>query len=248
MNRFNRVLMDTDARLSVSEPARSRILLEIAADMEGLHREFLSRGLSPEDADAEVLEHFDLSDEALRELIRVHDTPLQRSLETLSGPVEGKWSRLLLGVLALFVVVGSGTLLVNTQLYRDASGLVWVLMPLLLLGWLMAALRGLQMARQRDSWSHALRVGLSRLLGLALAIPALAFVGLWIELYRGILRIRATPAEAMVHIVDWLHMASATLTVALGGSLILGFLWFFLDSRARRMERRAAADLLGGAA
>jgi len=246
MSRFNQVLKETDGRLAVSEPARSRILLEIAADMEGLHREFLERGLSPEDAQEEVLEHFDLSDEALRELIRVHDSPLERSLGTLSDQVESPWSRILLLVLALFVVAGSGSLLFWTRLYRDASSLVWVVVPVLGFGAVLAGRRAYRLFRRDSGWSKERRGDGGAILGLSLLVPVFAGVGLWVELYRGMLRIRTAPRDALIYLVDWLHMASATLTVALSGGLVLGFLWFFLDSRARRLEREAADNLLRG--
>ena len=110
MTRFSKVLSDADARLAVQEPARSRILLEIAADMEDLHGEYLTRGLSDEAAQAAVVDHFDLSEEVLRELVRVHDVPLERSLEKISGQIRGTWSRVLMVLLALFVTVGSGSL------------------------------------------------------------------------------------------------------------------------------------------
>ncbi len=246
MSRFTQSLLDADARLNVPEPARSRILLELAADMEDLHREYLGRGLSADEADREVLEHFDLSDQALIELVQVHDSPLQRSLENLSGPVRGPWSRMLMVILALFVTVASGSLLFRGELYRDASGLVWILMPILGLGLVIAAGKGHRLFRGSDTWSPARRHSLLRLLGLAAAMIVVAGGGLWFELYRSALRIRAVPGEALIHLVGWLHMAAATLVIALSGALVLGFLWFFLEAQVRRQELAAAANLLEG--
>jgi hypothetical protein len=246
MSRFTQTLLDVDERLAVPEPARSRILLEISADMEGLFQEYLARGYSEAEAEEAVLEHFDLSEEALRELVRVHDTPLQRSLEHLSGQVRSPWSRLLLLVLALFVVLGLGVLLLQGQLYRDASSLVWILMPLLGWGLWMAGrnFRQLYLAgRVRDP---AVRSCPGRILGLAVLMVVLAVCGLWLELYLGALRVRSAPGEALVHLVGWLHMASATLVIALSGALILGFFWFLMESRFRVRELSAAAELLGG--
>ncbi len=246
MSRFAKVLSDVDARLRVPEPARSRILLELSADMEDLFQEYLSRGVGEEGAEAEVIEHFDLSEEALDELVQVHDTPLQRSLEYLSVPVRGPWSRLLMVVLAVFFLAGSGTLLVQGGLYRDASVLVWGIVPLLALGLAMAVGQALRLYRAGNAWRPGLGSGLGRLLGSAVLILVLAAGGLWVELYLSALGIRSAPGNTLVHLVHWLHMASATLVVALSGALILGFLWFFLGARVRRLEVRASSDLLGG--
>jgi hypothetical protein len=41
-------------------------------------------------------------------------------------------------------------------------------------------------------------------------------------------------------------MTSATLVIALSGALVLGFLWFFLESAIRHREALAVNDLLAG--
>lgn len=244
MSRFNQALLTADARLNVPEPARSRILLEIAADMDDLYQEYLGRGTSEAEAEAEVMDHFDLSEEALGELVRIHDTPLQRSLEKVSGNVRGPWSQLLMAVLAMFVTVGSGTLLFRMRLYGEASGLVWIVIPILVFGLVIAAGRIRSLHRAGPVWSPSLGHGLSRLLALAAVILAVTGAGLWVELYLSALRIRGAPDETMIHLVGWLYMASATLVIALSSALVLGFLWFFLQARVRQHELAAAADLL----
>ena len=246
MSRFNQALVGADAKLTVPEPARSRILLEIAADMEGLFQEYRSRGMDQSAAESAVLDHFDLSEEALTDLVRIHDAPLQRSLESLSGHVQKPWSRVLMTGLALFVVVGSGTLLVRPQVYCVASPVVWLLLPLLAMGLWVAGGHFLRLHRARQSWTSGLRLGLGRLLALSITMVVLAWGGLLIEFYLSALRIREIPEEAPIHLVGWLHMASATLVVSLSGALVLAFLWFFLESQTRRRERSAAVSLLGG--
>ena len=246
MSRFSEVLSEVDGRLMVQEPARSRILLELAADMEDLHGEYLARGFSEEDAHAAVMDHFDLSEEVLRELVKVHDTPFQRSLENLSGHARSKGSRLLMIVLAVLVTGGSGTLLFRGQLYRDASGLVWILMPILAVGLAMAMGQARRIYKAVRDWDPSLGSGLGRLLGLATLMIVVAASGLWLELYLGALRIREAPGEALIHLAGWLHMASATLVIALSGALALGFLWFLLQSRVRRRELAAVTELLEG--
>ena len=246
MNRFTHVLSELDSRLTVLEPARSRIVLEVAADMEDLFQEYLLRGYSEEDAGIAVADHFNLSDDALQELILVHDTPFQRSLENLSGQVRGVGSRTLMAVLAILVAIGSGSLLFRGQLYRDASGLVWAVMPMLGWGLWVAGGHLRMLFGTKEDLRAGFRSGLGRLLGLAALMMGVTCAGLWVELYLSGLRIRAAPTETMIHLVGWVHMASATLVIALSGALVLGFLWFFLTSAARLRELTAVTVLLGG--
>jgi hypothetical protein len=246
MNRFKSVLLDLDSRLLVKEPARSRVLLEVAADMDDLYQEFLHRGLEEADAEAAVIDHFDLSDEVLRDLVGVHDTPLQRSLETLSVQVRNPWSRFLMVFLALSVTIGYGGLLLRGQAYHASSGLVWIVMPIFALGLVIAAGSGRRAYQPTGPSSPLFRPDSVRLLGLAVLIVVVTAAGLWVELYLSALRIRAVPGEAVIHLVGWLHMAAATLVIALSCALILGFFWFFLETRVRRRELTAAANLLEG--
>ena len=62
---------------------------------------------------------------------------------------------------------------------------------------------------------------------------------------RAALRIQAAPGTALRHLVEWLHMASATLVVALSGALLTALVWFFLEARAADLDRGAAAHMLG---
>jgi hypothetical protein len=244
MSRFSQVLSDAAARLPVPEPARSRILLEVAADMEDLHQTYLDRGLAEEEALAQVMEQFDLSDQVLRDLARVHDTPLQRSLETISGQVRDTWTRILLGLVALSVLIPSGRMLLQPRLYSDAGSLVWPVLILTLLGLGIGAWKAYGLFPSGGEWRRDAGKGLGTLLTLAGLQVGLACAGLWIELYRSALEIRAVPGEALVHLIKWAIGASAILVIALSGALLLGSIWFLLRARARRIEETAVSRLL----
>jgi len=244
MNHFGDVLSGVAARLEVREPAHSRILLELAADMEDLFRAYLEKGLPEEEARETVVERFQLSDDALRDLARVHDTTLQRSLDTLSGPVRGLWARALLGLVALSVLVPSGQILVRAEAYRDAGPVVFLLLPLLAAGVFLGIWKGVRLFLTHPRRSHSLQSGLTGLLALAGLQVGLAVAGVWVELYRSALHIRGAPAAAVRFLVEWLLQTAATLVIALSGALVLGFLWFFLQARARRMEQAAVTRLL----
>jgi hypothetical protein len=247
MSRFARALADAAQRLTLPEPARSRILLEVAADMEDLHRTYLERGMGEKEAREAVLEHFDLSQEALRGLAAVHDTPLQRSLRGLSGQARRRWARTLLALLGLFVALGAGTLLLQGGLLETASPLAWALLALLAVGLAGGVWKGWTLWGPGSAGRPPAAAGVGFLLGLAALQFGLGCACVWVELYRSGLRIRSAPGEAMMHLVEWLHLASATLVVALSGALILGFLWFFLETRIQHLQAVAAAGLLEGA-
>lgn len=246
MNDFSPHLRQIAGRLPIQEPTRSRVLLEIASDMEDLFQHLLREGLETEEATAAVVEQFDLSDEALTELARIHGSPLNRSLDGLSGQARSTWERVVLGLVALFIIPGLvGGLVFQPTLILDASPVVYALVGLLLLGLGIGIWRVSGLFRPGHAPAPVSRKGIRTLPGLALLLLFLGASGIWVELYRAALGIRGTPTLALRYLVEWLHLASATLVVALSGALLLGLIWFFLETRATHLDERAAALLLG---
>lgn len=235
------------ARLPIPEPVRSRILMEMAADMEDLLQHCLDQGIPPDQARRTVEEQFELADEAIHELVRIHTSPVRTSLEGLSSQARSPWERALLGLVGLLVAAGLVTHLLQPGLLADASLLAYLLLALLAaaLGiglWKAVALRG----RGTPANGPAPRRGIRALPALAVLLLGTGFAGVWLELFRVALRIQASPPTALRLLVEWLHMASATLVVALSGAVLTALVWFFLETRAADLDRRAAHHLLGG--
>ena len=245
MNDFSSHLRHLATRLPVPEPARSRILLEIATDMEDLFHHLVDGGAGEDEAVRAVADQFDLSDEAIRELAQIHSSPVSCSLEGLSGQARSTWERVVLGLVALFVIPALlGGLFFQPGLFRDASPLAFGLVGFLVLGIGIGSWKALALFRPGPSPAPIPRRGLRSLPGLSLLILLLGFAGVWVELYRSALAIRGEPPQALRHIVEWLHLASATMVVALSGALLTALLWFFLENRAGHLEEKAAATLL----
>ncbi len=246
MTDFSKHLRDISARLPIPEPARSRILLEMATDMEDLLRHYTEGGMPHHEALRSVEEHFRPSDAAIQELIRIHTSPVRRSLEGMSARARRPWERAVLGLVALLVAVGLVSHLVQPGLLSDASLLAWALLAVfttaLAVGvWQALALFG-PPARRGSTGSHP---ALRTLPATAAVLLGTGFVGIWIELFRAALAVRASPPSTLRILVEWLHMALATLVVSLSCALLTGLIWFVLEARAAELDRRAAAQLLG---
>ena len=247
MSNFSTQIRRFSSRLPLSEPTRSRVLLEMAADMEDLLHHYLDQGVEKEEAIRAVEEHFDLSDEALRELVRVHTTPLQRSLQGLSVQIRSRWERSTLALVAAFVMLGLIRHLLHIPLYEAASPLAFLLLALLVLGAGMGAWKGIHLfgpATRHTGGRPAPRRGIGTLPFLALLLLGMGFGGIWVELYRTALVVRADTAYALKYLVEWLHLASATMVVALSGALLVGLFWFFLETRASQLDQRAASSMM----
>ncbi len=245
MSDFSAQLRHISARLPIPEPARSRVLLEIATDMDDLFRHLVEGGMAPEVAEAEVAEHFDLSDDALRELSQIHNSAISCSFGKLSGQARSTWERVILGLVALFVSPPLlGAFFLQPTLLQDASLLVAGLVAILALGLGVGLWKAAVLFRPIQPRGPIPRRGLRSLPGITLLLLFLGFAGIWVELYRSALAIRITPQMALRYLVEWLHLASATMVVALSGALLTALLWFFLENRASHLEEKAAAAIL----
>ncbi len=87
MSRFAGELRETCERLSLPQPTRSRVLLEISADMEDLYHLNRERGLSESEAHTLAVENCDLSYDSLAALTEIHTGPARRILDTLPSEI-----------------------------------------------------------------------------------------------------------------------------------------------------------------
>lgn len=140
MARFGQVLQRVDRRLEVREPERSRILLEVAADLEALYRAYRERG-APEEEARRRAEAWLAPDGASRaELRRLHMPMSARLLSLLSGVARGRLEAALLTILSLGAVAGGLAMLRATPgLWPPGPAAV----PVLVLGLIVALVLGL---------------------------------------------------------------------------------------------------------
>jgi len=108
VSRFATTLSQTSRRLNLPQHIKTRVVLELAADLEDLFEHYSAQGLSEEDATARALEATALSDEAIARLVEVHTSPTGRLVERLAERTRTPWERLMLLLIALFVVIGIG--------------------------------------------------------------------------------------------------------------------------------------------
>lgn len=240
MERFGRVLRRADRELRVREPERSRILLELAADLEDLYREYRSRGLSEDEARCRAEAWLAPDPGALSLLRRLH-TPLPgRLLASLSEVGRSRLESLVLTVLALASVAGGiGMLRATPFPWPPAPAAVVVL---LLGGWgvALAGRRALDVFLSPDPtcWVPDAVPGLLTLAG---ASGVVGVLGACLHLHAAFgPSAPAVPTGAYV----WGTVAAASATAALGiiVALTLGLLWFWLAARVS-VVHAARADL-----
>lgn len=241
MNRFRGILQKTSERIELPQPVKSRILLEIAADLGDIYDECIERGMTTEEAERRAIEMCDLSDEALNDLVRVHETPMRRFLGSLSDQARTRWERTLLVTLLVFIAVFSGREVLTTRLFSTANGFVWPVVAAAFYALIMTLVNIYRLYIKKDHDPRRLRSGPVGILAAGCVCLLIGFAGLSIEFYRTAQSIAADTAGALAFIVEWALSSSAMLMVALLAAIVAGIAWFILDNRARMIEAAETA-------
>jgi hypothetical protein len=244
MTRFEDVLQQIGDRLTIPQPARSRVLLEIAADMEDHYEALLAVGHSEEDAKQRTLEQFGPSDNALHDLVDVHSTAVSRFLDRFSQQAQSRWERGLLATIVLFAaIVGAGPLRQGRWL-AGMNEFAWPVLIVAAIGFLLTVTRVYSLFIKKDHDLRRLRSGLSPLIALALAELLLGFGGAWVGLFLTVSKILDDMESASIYLSDWMLRGSATLCFSMLAAMILALAWMLLAARAAAIEQAEAALLL----
>jgi len=244
MTRFNDALTRIASALAIPQPARSRVLLEIAADMEDMYQACVSEGLSEDEAEQRTLEHFGPSDEALQDLVAVHSTAVKRVLDGLSEQARSRWERGLLAVLVVFAVVVGGQSLIGGRLLSGMSFFAWPILVLAAIGFLIGATRVYCLFIKKDHDARRLRSGLSPILAIAIVELLLGFGGAWVGLFLAVTRMLDDMESSGIYLFDWMLKSSATLCFSMIVAMLLALTWMVLVARVAAIEQSEAALLL----
>jgi hypothetical protein len=243
MTMFSSVLNDVESRLRVSEPARTRILLEIAADLEDSYRHFLDQGLDDREAARRAEEAFSTSDETLRLLERVHQPSFGGPVSRFFHQVGTIWSTTLLFLLLVFELLLALRITSDRSFLVDPSPFLWPIALLAVGGIIFTLWKVAQIVYRRGGDVRQLKSGLGIPLFVAGASLAVAFLGFLFHLQR-FFRVNAqgAPETLFINFAGWMISISSLMTIGLLTAILASLVWFVLSGlvihrEAREMER-----------
>lgn len=245
---FEDALQRVADRLDLPQPERTRILEEIATDLEELRTGLVQRGVSANDAERRAVRLLVPSEPAIDALIELHE-PLHRKLTRRFSP-----SAMRRAERTILLLVTAGALgpmlatLLRSGVLTDPSPLLWGVIALDAVILLVAGRKALQLLFVREHDPGSLRHGLGLLLagsGIGLGIGV---GGLVLELYGLAAGVEASGRATTELIIPWLLDSSALLAASLITALLGGLCWFLLLQKVERVEQahQRAAMLVGG--
>jgi hypothetical protein len=244
MKRFTEILRQANERLDLPQPIKSRIILEMAADLEDLYQFHRDRGLNESDALREATDAFNLSPDALEQLVQIHTTPFRRLLDRLSVQVQTFWERIFLTILLIFIAVFIGPSLLRSDMFIHTGMFVWPIAGVSFAALYIAVRKIYDLYIKKDHRVRRLRRGLTPLIALAGVDVVIGIQGFVFLLHSSFTLFLITAGPMDRDLGRWMIQSSATAVVSLSVAIIMAVVWFVLTNKIAAIERAEVAHLL----
>jgi hypothetical protein len=243
VRRFVPALRRISSELDVPAPVRARIVLEMAADLEGLYEHYRAQGLEEEEAVRRTEERLLASPEALRHLVVVHTTGLQRWLSRAAAGARRGFEVLLLLAGALPIVLVALWTTAGQLGGMAGEPFLWPLLGMVGLVTGLLVWKAVQLFFTGVRTPGELRAGLPALLFLGVVGPAVGGAAFFSRLY-GVALSASRPGGDALAAVGSLGEAAALLSLGLLLGLAAGLVWAVLVNRVAAVEEAESAALL----
>jgi len=258
MNHFTPLLKKIHDNLDLPQPTKSRIILEIAADLDDLYHVYLDQGLGEKEALKKAQEKFDLTEDALQDLVHIHETIFRKWIHRISEHTQSRWERLILLIVLWFIALFSSRAIWSTEFIINANRFVW---PVLCIAFIITALSLYKIYLlyiKKDHNFVRIRKGMPIFLfsgGLNLFI---GLIGYFSELYsagtNNMLNVsnliflnysgRSGLDYSTHDQVMWMIRSSSMIMVCLLVTIFIAIMWFVLENKIVRIEQAEAECLL----
>jgi len=256
MSRFAPVLKKINEKLDLPQPQKSRVILEIAADLEDLYNVYIERGLGKEEAIRKAVEKFDVDEKALSELITIHQSTFQKFFYGLSGQVQIWWERAALAIILLIILVSTLTVTLTTQFLHQSSKFVWPMLSIFVLILVLSITKIYILYIKKDHSVKKTRTGLPLILFLILLNFIFGILGYFIELYSsgsepffaGLMAIFTTDYSEFnttpTYVAQYHIRYASVMLINISITIFTLIVWFLLYNKMHKIEQEEAICLL----
>jgi len=244
MSRFAPLIRATSQRLDLPQPARARVLVEMAGDLEDLFEHYVATGASEDEAHRRACERLEPSDDALRQLVEVHGSPVRRILERISERTRSRWERAAIIILAVYLAASTLEVMMSNRFFLDASPLIWPVVILGLLALAIAIARVYALYLKGDHDPRRARRGLTTLIGIAVMCPILGCYAFVVELMVMAFKVASAPGRAFTGVVLVMLRIAPVMIVSMLVAVAAAMLWYLLSRTAISIEQAEARALI----
>ena len=256
MKQFVPLLKKINEKLDLPQPIKSKIILEMAADLENLYEAYLEKGYSEEDTFQKVCEKYDDSDKALAELAKIHESGYRKILAKVSEQAQTRWERIVLVMVMLFLAVMSFKVVITTRFLSQASNFIWPILGIFLVVLILSLHKFYTIYIKKDHRIRKLRTGLPTIMFLGSSGLLIGIGGYFYELYSagsnmmysGLPGVLITIIEKNDNLfffsVERILKCSSMAMVCVFVTIFIALIWFFLMNKIINIEMAEAVCLL----
>ena len=258
MDPFKTLLININNKLELPQPTKSRIILEISADLNDAYRTYQNQGMDEKEAIEAAKQKFDLDKQSLNELIHIHQASFRRWLDHLSAPAQTWWERVILICLLTFVLVSGGITIMNIPIVEQASPFVWIIYILTIIAFAVFTQKMYQIYIKKDHRLNKVKKGIPFLLFITGLSLVSCMWGYYWQLYnfkeyghiletKMIYLLVITDDSPTVYrdIIDWMIASSSFIMIGMLAAILIALMWYFLMNKISKIEEAEAAILLG---
>jgi len=244
MSRFTPLLQRMNERLNLPQPEKSRVLLEMAGDLDELYKLYLSRGYDESDAQRLAEEKIEASDETIELLIQLNDTFMRKLLRRLSELTQKRIENF--SWITLLVLIGLMCVMkiMNSKLVYD-SVFIWIL------SFLGVSLFGISFSKyyslyiKKDHGIPSLHSGLSLIFFLGVLSILTGINGFFYELHIAFMNIAAETEKMQIYFPMAIKRSLSLIAVSFVIAVYAVLVWFIFTLKTLYIEQLEKNVLYG---
>lgn len=257
MSRFTPLLRKINDTLDLSPAVKSKILLEIAADIEDLYQFYLSEGFTEEEASIKTEEKFNMSDEVLSQLAAVHESLADKFFRKISEQTRTRFERITLFLVLLSIALLSAHAIISTQFLNNTGLFVWPILGLACAAAFIYIVKSYSLGVRKSHDIRQLRHGVSSLIYFGALALATGIFGYCFEMYTAggytilpggafiaLTSLIVPSGFTLERVIDaFVRSASVGMLTTLV-TIIVATMWFSLMTRITKIEQLQFSNLL----
>ena len=198
MKQFHKILINLSRKLDVPQPKKSRILQEIAADMEDMYDYHIQSGFSMKESLKAVEENYTFSDESISELINIHEPLMQRIFNKLQGQIKTRTEKISLMILMTIIAVSAFYAMVMTPFFKTSSTMIWPVLGIGFYAITLSCIKFYRLFTRTGKGYWRMRSGLSKILFLE---GLVLFISMWGYFYEYLKNGPLIPTSSLISLV-----------------------------------------------
>ena len=244
MEKFESTLKIISKKIELPQPMKSKILLEISADLNDAYELYIEQGFNEKEALTEAENKFNLDENSINELIQIYNTGFYKWLNNISDRTRNKWERIALIVIILFSLFFIGKLIFTTHFFLKTSIFVLPVLAVSFLATIFILIKYYQIFIIKDHNIKRLRSNLPTILFFGGASLLAGLIGFFIDLFLTVSKIASDLKNTLIYFIDWLIRSSSYLMICFTLIIFLLVLLYIFYIKLTKIEFQATEHLM----